>query len=223
MSPLSGQKTSKKVTISGVVVDANRKPVAGAIIFIDNKKTNIQTNEHGFYKIRISSKAEAISVLTVMNGVSEVEIGGRTNIDFILKASGANNNQGVEGRSGEESVNVGYGTMKRKDMTTSVGKIDGTNKRFAGYQNIYEMIKGEVPGVQVTGNSIMIQGPSSMRSSTEPLFVVDNVIVSSVDGIVPQMVKSIEVLKGAAAAIYGSRGANGVIMIYLIGAPDRKK
>jgi len=223
MSPLSGQKTSKKVTISGVVVDANRKPVAGAIIFIDNKKTNIQTNEHGFYKIRISSKAEAISVLTVMNGVSEVEIGGRTNIDFILKASGANNNQGVEDRSGEESVNVGYGTMKRKDMTTSVGKIDGTNKRFAGYQNIYEMIKGEVPGVQVTGNSIMIQGPSSMRSSTEPLFVVDNVIVSSVDGIVPQMVKSIEVLKGAAAAIYGSRGANGVIMIYLIGAPDRKK
>jgi TonB-dependent SusC/RagA subfamily outer membrane receptor len=220
---LSGQQTQKKITISGIVMDVDRKPVQGAAIFVDNRETNVLTNENGFYKIRVNSKAKTVSVLTVMNGVSEVEIGGRTNINFIMKTPLSTDKQLIENSSGEETVNVGYGTMKKKDMTTSVGKIDGTKKRFSGYQNIYEMIKGEVPGVQVNGNSIMIQGPSSIRASTEPLFVVDNVIVSSVDGILPQMVRSIEVLKGAAAAIYGSRGANGVILIYLNGATDKKR
>jgi TonB-dependent SusC/RagA subfamily outer membrane receptor len=220
---LSGQKTQKKITISGVVIDANQKPVKGAAIFVDNRETYVQTNENGFYKVRVSIKARSISVLSVMNGVSEVEIGGRTNINFIMKTPLYPNKQLIKNTSGEETVNVGYGTMKKKDMTTTVRKIDGTNKRFSGYQSIYEMIKGEVPGVQVIGNSIMIQGPTSMRSSTEPLFVVDNVIVSSIDGIMPQMVKSIEVLKGASAAIYGSRGANGVILIYLAGATNKKR
>jgi TonB-dependent SusC/RagA subfamily outer membrane receptor len=91
------------------------------------------------------------------------------------------------------------------------------------HQNIYEMIRGEIPGVQVTGKSIMIQGPSSINLSTEPLIVVDGVPTASIDDISPQMVKSIEVLKGAAASIYGSRGANGVILINMRGAPEKKK
>jgi TonB-dependent SusC/RagA subfamily outer membrane receptor len=113
--------------------------------------------------------------------------------------------------------------MKRKDLTTQVGKIDGTNKKYAAYRDIYDMIRGEIPGVQVRGKSILIQGPGSLNLSTEPLLVVDGVIINSIDDISPREVKSIEVLKGASASIYGSRGANGVIMIYLIGAGDFKK
>jgi TonB-dependent SusC/RagA subfamily outer membrane receptor len=85
------------------------------------------------------------------------------------------------------------------------------------------MIRGEVAGVQVNGKSIRIQGPSSFNLSTEPLFVVDGIVVTSIDEISPQMVKSIDILKGSAASIYGSRGSNGVILINLIGSPDRKK
>ena len=82
------------------------------------------------------------------------------------------------------------------------------------------MLRGEVPGVQVNGTSIRIQGASSLTLSTEPLFVVDGVTVNSIDHILPQMVKSIQVLKGSSAAIYGSRGANGVLLINLINAGD---
>jgi TonB-dependent SusC/RagA subfamily outer membrane receptor len=77
------------------------------------------------------------------------------------------------------------------------------------------MIKGEVAGVEVIGTSIRIRGTSSLMSGTQPLLVVDGVTVNSIDNILPMMVKSIEVLKGSGAAIYGSRGANGVILITL--------
>jgi TonB-dependent SusC/RagA subfamily outer membrane receptor len=84
------------------------------------------------------------------------------------------------------------------------------------------MIRGEVPGVQVSGTSIRIQGASSLMLSTEPLFVVDGMVVNSIGDIQPFTVKSIEILKGSSAAIYGSRGANGVILINLVGAGDNK-
>ena len=153
-----------------------------------------------------------------MNGVSETEISGRTSINFSLKASSSLGNPVSLKPDNEETVNVGYGTEKRKDMTTSVGKIDGTKNKFAAYRNIFDMIRGELPGVQVNGTSIMIQGPSSINLSSQPLFVVDGVVVNSISDISPSMVKSIEVLKGSSASIYGSRGSNGVILISLVGS-----
>jgi TonB-dependent SusC/RagA subfamily outer membrane receptor len=83
------------------------------------------------------------------------------------------------------------------------------------------MIRGEVAGVQVMGNSIRIQGVGSLTLSTEPLYVVDGNVVNSISDIQPYNVKSIEILKGSSASIYGSRGANGVILIKLIGSGDR--
>jgi TonB-dependent SusC/RagA subfamily outer membrane receptor len=118
-------------------------------------------------------------------------------------------------KPGEEAVNIGYGTVKQRDLLTSVNRIDAGNSRYAGYTNIFEMLKGTVPGVQVVGTSVRIQGASSFMLSTEPLYVVDGVIVNSIANISPIEVKSVEILKGASAAIYGSRGANGVIMITL--------
>ena len=218
-----GQKSSKKLTITGVVLDANEKPISGAVIFIDKQKTNIETDEKGFYKIKVSPKARRISAFAIMNGAGESEIGGRTTINFSLKGSATSSKTEVGNTGNDETVNVGYGTMKKKDLTTQVEKIDGTNEKYTSYKSIYDMIRGEIPGVQVTGKSILIQGPSSINLSTEPLLVVDGMPVSSIDDISPVMVKSIEVLKGAAASVYGSRGANGVILIYMRGAQDRKK
>jgi TonB-dependent SusC/RagA subfamily outer membrane receptor len=217
-----GQKNNKKVLISGFVFDLNKKPIKGAIIFIDNQKTEVSTTENGFYKIKVRPAAKKISVFTMMNGLNEAEIEGRTTINFDLKVA-ASRKSDSKNESNDETVNVGYGTMKKKDLTTQVGKIDGTNKKYSSYQNIYDMIRGEIPGVQVIGKSIIIQGPSSINLSSDPLLIVDGVTTTSIDDISPINVKSIEVLKGAAASIYGSRGANGVILIYMKGAPEKKK
>jgi TonB-dependent SusC/RagA subfamily outer membrane receptor len=217
-----GQKSNKKIIITGYVLDANKNPINGAIIFIDNQKTEITSNENGFYRIKVRPVAKKISVFTFTNGLNEAEIGDRTVINFELKNASSSAKQNIKEQGNEETVNVGYGTVNKKDLTTPVGKIDGTNKKFLSYQNIYDMIRGELPGVQVTGKRIVIQGPTSINLSTDPLLVVDGVPVSSIDEISPQQVKSIEVLKGASASIYGSRGANGVVMIYLKGASEKK-
>lgn len=83
------------------------------------------------------------------------------------------------------------------------------------YNNIYDMIDGEVSGVEVIGRSIRIRGIGSINSGTEPLFVVDGSPVMDISYIYPIQVESISVLKGASTAIYGSRGSNGVIIIKL--------
>ena len=214
------QKAGKKVTISGYVVDATRASIANAIVMIDGQSTNILTDEKGFYEVKAKSGSTRIGILTTANGFMEEEINGRTRINFEFGGSVPDQaNNKVE--AGDEAVNVGYGTVKKKDMTTNVSKIDGSNPKYASYRNIYDMIKGEVPGVQVIGTSIKIQGVSSMNSGTDPLYVLDGVVVNSIGDIQPAMVKSIEILKGSSASIYGSRGANGVILINLISAGDR--
>jgi TonB-dependent SusC/RagA subfamily outer membrane receptor len=216
-----GQTSNKKQVISGIVLDSNQKPISGAIILIDNNKTDIETDERGFYKIKVSSKARLISVFTLTNGVSETGIDGRTVINFSLKTSSLIGKPEAINQTDDEVVNIGYGTRKKSDMTTSVGKIDATSNKYSTYQNIFDMIRGEIPGVQVSGSSIQIQGPSSINLNNQPLFVVDGIVVNSISDISPRMVKSIEVLKGASTAIYGTRGSNGVILINLINAQNK--
>jgi TonB-dependent SusC/RagA subfamily outer membrane receptor len=219
--PVSGQKQGKKIVISGRVSDPDKNPLSDVEIFIDNKNSDRITNSKGFYKVKVSPSSKKLTAFSKMNGMKEVAIEGKIIIDFELYTAVPESI--TKGKTvKDETVNVGYGTMKKSDMSTTVGKIDGQNKRFSSYTNIYDMIRGEVPGVQVNGKSIMIQGPSSINLSSEPLFVVDGMVVTSIDEIRPQQVKSIEILKGASASIYGSRGANGVILINLIVAEKNK-
>ncbi len=221
----NGQKSGKKIIITGVVTDLKQQPVAGAPIFVDNVKTNVTTNDKGFYKVKVSPDAKEILAFSLFLGAAQSPINGQTTVNLILTGNNtASPGKNARPNQNEEEVNVGYGTAKKKDLTMSVGSIDGQHQQFVGYQNIYEMIKGRVPGVEVNGTSIVIRGVSSLNLSSEPLFVVDGVIVPNIDGIDPQIVKSIEVLKGAAASIYGTQGANGVILITLLrGGDDIKR
>ena len=117
-----------------------------------------------------------------------------------------------------DSVNVGYGYARRQNVTSSVSKVDVDGNQMSSYSDIGEYLSGRVPGLVVTkrgnGYSFQIRGAVSLSAGTEPLVLVDGVETSDISSLNPQDVRSVEVLKDAAAAtVYGSRAANGVILI----------
>jgi len=220
-TPVSGQKNNKMIVISGLVTNVRQKPLAGAMVLIDGKNTNRTTNNNGIYKIKVRPDADSITIVTFTNEIRTVAINGRTNIDFILVALPLSQQKAQEKQSNDEQVNIGYGSVNRKNLSTPVTTADGRNNRYASYRDIYDILR-ELPGVIVSGNSVRIQGVSSINSGTQPLFVVDGIPVGTIDQISPSTVANISVLKGASTAVYGSRGANGVIIITLTKGSDRE-
>lgn len=212
LTVLNGQKPGKKILISGFVVDVSATPVADAIIMVDGEKTDIITDSKGYYKIKIRQENKKIGVFTPTGGIIEELIDGRKKIDFNLQITIPYKKTD----QADEQVDIGYGRVNKKNLTSPVGKIDVTKSKYAGYSNIYEIIRQEVPGVEVNGKSVIIRSAATINGGTDPLFVVDGVPVTTIDNIQPQMVKSIEVLKGSSASIYGTRGSNGVILINLL-------
>lgn len=206
------QKTNKKIKISGTVVDAGSKPVEGVIILIDGVKTDVLTNSSGEYSLRILPSAKSITAMSLFsNAVKTTDIDGRTVVNIIFDKSGTNTSAQVP--KSNETVDIGYGTSGKDQSAASDNKTNLNKATSKSYLNIYDMIKSEVPGVQVVGTSIRLQqGTTSLSSPTETLFVVDGTIVNQIDGLIPSQVRSISLLKGSAASIYGSRGANGVLV-----------
>lgn len=114
-----------------------------------------------------------------------------------------------------EVVEIGYGKQDRGSLATSVSSVPIDERTTPSYRDIFEMIQGKCPGVRVEGTRIIIRGESTINAGKDPLFIVDGAMVDTIDWINPYDVKSIDVLKDASASIYGSRGANGVIIINL--------
>jgi TonB-dependent SusC/RagA subfamily outer membrane receptor len=207
----SGQRSGKKILITGTVMDVYNGPITNAILMVDNQKTNIVTDSRGKYQLKVNKAASKIGVFTFGNGLIEQDIKGRNLIDFNFSSIGQKTDQ--YSNEGDQGVNTGYGTVKKKYLTTDVNKIDGTDKKYSTYSSIYEMIKREVSGVQVNGSDVVIQDSQNMFGYVHPLIVVDGVYMDQIPDLPPVSVKSIQVLKGASATIYGSRGMGGAIVI----------
>jgi TonB-dependent SusC/RagA subfamily outer membrane receptor len=213
---VSGQnannKSDKPFTITGKVLNSDQKPVEGAVFYIDNVKTNIKSQSNGSYKIKVSRSALNLEVRSPVYGFCKTLIDNQTTINFILN-----------GITEDQALNPGD-QGKEKVLADSVNKpAKARAKKINTYNDIYQMIRGEVSGVVVSGRSIKIQQGHSFFGSSDPLFVVNGVIVNSIDNVNPVEVKSINVLKGSAAAIYGVRGANGVISITLINGSEKER
>lgn len=206
------QKANKKIKISGIVLDANRKPVEGAIILVDGVQTDVVTNSNGEYSIKILPSVKTITALSLLgNAVKAADIEGKSVVNIVFDKAGSNT--GVQAPKEKETVDIGYGTSGKEQSTTSDTKTNLNKATAKSYLDIFDMIKSEVPGVQVVGTSVRLQqGTTSLSSPTETLFVVDGTIVNQIDGLIPSQVRSISLLKGSAASIYGSRGANGVLV-----------
>ena len=195
--------------VKGTVIDSNNKPLKGVRIFIDSLNTNIQTNRKGYYEIKSKSNINFITVYSPKHGLLTVNYSGEKKVNFVFLAD----SKKVTKRQLEQ---MGFKTPIRKKSTNiNFEGLDGIN----AYNDIYQMIARRVSGVKVSGQSMSIRGAETAERgrgiSTEPLFLVDGVTVSSITHIAPYDVKSIEVLKGPETAYYGSRGVYGVIKITL--------
>lgn len=206
INPVWGQKkgsSSKKTVVTGTVLDKDKKPVREAEIFIDSTYSGYFTDEEGKYRVKVMPSASHIIAIIPDQGFGISEIAGRTVVDI----SFTGNQKDIPGFLTAEILKKSLISSKPKKVNT--------------YTNIYQMIRDKVPGVLVSGKSIVVQQPNSFFGSTTPLFVVDGVRVPSIDDVNPVNVKSIELLTGSRAAIYGVEGSNGVIVITRFSGSDK--
>jgi TonB-dependent SusC/RagA subfamily outer membrane receptor len=209
---ISAQKSNKKITITGTVTDAAKGPISNAIIMIDGVKTNSLTDEKGYYKIKVKPDALKVGIFTFGNGIKEEVIAGRTEINFTFGTL-SNQQPDLNTKPGDVATDVGYGAIKKRDLTKQVTKIEGTDNKYASYTSITDLIQRNVSGARISGSSVILQDSKDLFGSVPALIIVDGVYMNDIPDIQPINVKSIEVLKGPAAAMYGSRGYGGVIII----------
>jgi len=208
---LESERKSFDNTVSGIVSDENNEPLPGVSVTIEGTSYGTNTDFDGNYTIKV--KNDDILVFSYLGYKSkEVLVSRKKYLNVKLKES-ANNL--------DEIVVVGYGTQKKKSITASVSGFVPENEQIEFNGNIDNILQGQVAGVQIqsgtgqpgTSDSVIIRGVASISGDTKPLYVVDGVIVEFFD-INGNNVTSIDILKDASAtSIYGSRGANGVILI----------
>lgn len=199
--------------ISGTVTDEAGTPLIGATILLkDAPGIGTSTDENGKFSIKAS---EGDVLVASILGYEEKEIVIKNASPIIFTLEEAINLM-------DEAVVIGYGTVSKRDLTGSVSGVTGNQLERRFFVSPEQMLQGMVAGVQVVETSaepgstvsIRIRGTNSINSDNEPLYVVDGYVGASIDGINTNDIQSMEVLKDASAtAIYGSRGANGVILI----------
>ena len=119
----------------------------------------------------------------------------------------------------DNQIDVGYGTQDPDHVTTAVSNVKVKKHEAQTYSNMYDYLRGRVPGVMVTSdNRIIIRGIGTNSDATDPLILVDGVEVTDLSSIDPMFVKSVDVIKDGSSAIYGMQGANGVIIIKTVNA-----
>ncbi|MEX2591577.1 MAG: SusC/RagA family TonB-linked outer membrane protein, partial [Anditalea sp.] len=202
-----------QTAITGTVVDETGRSIPGVNIMVENSTTGTVTDIDGNYSISVPDQSEALIFSFIGYQKQEVQINGRSVIDVVLVEDYA---------SLEEVVVIGYGEQSRRHLTGAIESISADQFENERPQNITDILRNNAPGLAVGvsssakgGGSLEIRGNNSLRTSTNPLIVLDGVIyLGDLSDINPHDVESIDVMKDASsAAIYGSRSANGVIQI----------
>ncbi|MFP4488143.1 MAG: TonB-dependent receptor plug domain-containing protein [Bacteroidales bacterium] len=204
-------KNKRKVVLTGKIVNKDSLPVSDVIIFLDGKKTNNVSDAKGEFRIKFKPDIKKLSFLSAEYGAFEVDYVGQEKLEVMINLE--SNKLTVTPSHNGEVVEAGYGRISKDGLAGSISSIESDRFRNRSYKNIYEMIVGEVSGVTVEGTTIRIRGITSLNSSNEPLLILDGSPVHSLSHISPADVESINILKGSSAAIYGTRGATGVVII----------
>lgn len=230
-------------TLTGVVKDEIGDPIPGVTIKEVGVNNGTITDMEGYYSISVAGDESELEFSFIGFETARVKASGKTEINLTLKDATSDL---------DELVVIGYGEVRKSDLTGSIGTVDVQEDVARQYQSVDQMLQGRSAGVQVTGNSgspgsavsVRIRGSNSLRGNNEPLYVVDGVIITTagedvmdpstdaneiqspqngLTGLNPQDIENIEILKDASAtAIYGSRGANGVVLITTKSGSDNK-
>ncbi|GAA4304813.1 TonB-dependent receptor [Aestuariibaculum suncheonense] len=217
--------------IKGLVTDNQNMPLPGASILVKGTTLGTMSDFDGAFNLELPSTPAVLVVSYIGYTTREITINKESQISVVLES----NEQELE-----EVVVIGYGTVEKRDVTGAISSIKPNEDLAQQSRGIEDLIRGQAAGVQVSANgsepgasvSIKIRGTSSLTGNSQPLYVVDGIIMDTatedtddplggysslqggISGVNPQDIESIEVLKDASAtAIYGSRAANGVIII----------
>jgi len=213
--PVTGKVTEK----------ATGSPLPGVAVTIKGTKNAVSTDVNGIYKIAVPSTG---NIVLVFNSIGfdniEVAVGTKSQINAALEESSTALNE-------VKIVNIGYGTVKREAITGAVSSVNAATIAAAPVSSALEAIQGRVAGVNITSTegspdaaiNVRVRGGGSITQSNEPLYIVDGFPVTTISDIAPQDIESIDVLKdGSSTAIYGSRGANGVVLVTTKSGKDGK-
>ena len=203
----------QQAAIKGKVVDRNGDPIPGVSVVFKGTTVGTITDADGNYSLgEIPSGATVLEFSFIGMKTQDVPINNQTTINVTMVESVV---------SLDEVVTIGYSTVKKRDITGSISSVSGGELAKTGSTNIAQAIQGQTSGVLITpksgrpgaGLSVRIRGVGGLNNS-EPLYIVDGIYGGSLQGINPDEIESIEILKDASsAAIYGARGANGVVLI----------
>jgi TonB-linked SusC/RagA family outer membrane protein len=203
---------AQAVKITGTVTDEKGLPLPGVSVKVKGTTSGIITDGNGKYAITVNDNKAVLEFTFLGFTKQEININGRTEINVkLLEAQTALN----------EVVVIGYGTVKRSDLTGAVASVKGSDIKAQGVSDVTKALQGKMPGVTIeaaggdpgSGTRILIRGVGTLGNSA-PLYIVDGVQVASINNLNQTDIESIDVLKDAsAAAIYGSRAANGVVFV----------
>ena len=209
--------------ITGVVRDTGGQPLTGVSVFVDGTTTGTSTDIDGKYVIDVENAHGKVLVFSFIGmRTQEVRIGNSQVYDIVMEE---------DANFLEETVVIGYATVKRKDLIGSVASVDSKALAAMPVTSVGEALTGRMAGVQVTTTEgdpdaeikIRVRGTGSITQDSSPLYIVDGFPVESISDIPASDIQSIDVLKDAfSTAIYGSRGANGVVLVTTKGGTSGK-
>ena len=201
-------------SVEGVVKDANGEPIIGASVVENGTQNGTVTDIEGAYKLKVKNGNAALKISYLGYKTQTIALNGRGKLDVKLVDDAANLG---------EVVVIGYGTMDKKELTSAVSHVSSKDFTRVASVDPSMMIQGKVPGVSITNTgagdpnneaSIQIRGVSSRAAGLGPLIVIDGVVGGNLTNLNPNDIESFDILKdGAASAIYGTRGSNGVILV----------
>jgi TonB-linked SusC/RagA family outer membrane protein len=209
---LTSANVFAEITVSGTVTDVNGESIPGVTVFVPGTSTGTATDLMGKYTITVP-EGSTLSFSYIGYVTQNIEVGNITVLDVVLEE---------DVTSMDEVLVIGYGTAKKSDLTGSVARINMEDKSNQANVNLFQALIGASAGVNLEGRGgassepdISIRGKTSLSASDGPLIVLDGVIYNgSISNINVNDVESIDILKDAsAAAVYGSRSANGVLLI----------
>ncbi|MFC3561067.1 SusC/RagA family TonB-linked outer membrane protein [Pedobacter jamesrossensis] len=216
------QAQTKQFT--GTVKDkADGQPLVGVSVSVKDSKNGASTDAKGVFQLTVPQKGAILTFTYVGYKTRTITLGDQTKLEVTLEED-VNNLQ-------EVTVNIGYGTIRKKDLTGAVSSVSAEVIAAAPVSSALEAIQGRVAGISIATTEgspnadlvVRVRGGGSITGDNSPLYIVDGFPVASIADIAPQDIETIDVLKDASStAIYGSRGANGVILVTTKNSKDGK-